>query len=61
MATALQAVGVRGGQKIKFDFELAPYLIPFSLLSWFQKGKDELWAHMGSASSGGAIFRPKWP
>ena len=38
------------------DFELARYLCPFSLLFWFQKHKDQLWTHLGSASSGGAIY-----
>ena len=44
---------IRGGQqKQKLDFELAPYLIPFSLLHWFQKHKDHLCSHLGSASPG---------
>ena len=49
-----------GGQKNKnLDFELAPYLYPFSLLSWFQKHKDQLWAHLGSAYPGVAIYGPE--
>ena len=49
-----------GGQKIKkFDFELAYKLPPFSWSSWFQKHKDLLWTHMGSAASGNHIFDPK--
>ena len=51
---------IRGGQKIKsLDFELAPYLCPFSLLSWFQKHKDQLWTHLGSAYPRVAIYGPE--
>ena len=40
----IKGMKIRGGQKKqKLDFELAPYLIPFSLLHWFQKHKDHLW------------------
>ena len=60
---------IRGGQKIKkFEFELACKLPPFYVLSWFQKYKDQLWTHMGSASSGNLFFdqerlkiQRKWP
>ena len=52
--------GTKGGQKNKsLDFELAPYLCPFSLLSWFQKHKDQLWTHLGSACFGAAIYGPE--
>ena len=32
-------------------------LPPFS---WFQKHKDQLWIHIGSAASANHIFAPKW-
>ena len=41
------------------DFELAPYLCPFSLLSWFQKHKDQPLTPLGSACSGVAIYGPE--
>ena len=41
------------------NFELSPYLCPFSLLSWFQKHKDQLWTHLGSAYPGVAIYGPE--
>ena len=48
---------IRGGQKIKkLEFELAGKLPPFYMLYWFQKHKDQLWTHMGSASSGNLFF-----
>ena len=28
--------------------------------SWFQKHKDQLWIHIGSAASANHIFAPKW-
>ena len=50
----------RGGQKNKsFEFELALYLCPFSLLSWFQELKDQLRTHLGSASFGIDIYGPE--
>ena len=46
-------VGGRGdGKTRKFDFQLAPYLFPFSWPSWFQKHKTHHWEPPGSASSG---------
>ena len=38
-------------KKQKLDFEIAPYLIPFSLLHWSQKHKYHLCSHLGSACS----------
>ena len=41
-----------GGQKHKkSEFCLAEKLPPFSLLSWFQKYKNQLWTPTGSAAS----------
>ena len=37
---------------------LAPYLCPFSLLSWFQKHKGQPWTPLGSACFGVAIYGP---
>ena len=45
--------------EIRVDFELAPYLSPFSLLSWFQKDKDQLWTHLGKAYPRVAIYGPE--
>ena len=46
-------------KKQSLDLELAPYLSPFSLLSWLQKHKDQLWAHRGSAYPRVAIYSPE--
>ena len=43
---------IRGEQKNKkSEFHLAEKLPPFSLLSWFQKYKNQLWTPTGIAAS----------
>ena len=46
--------------KSNLSFELAPYLCPFSLISWFQKHNDQLWTHLGSVYPGMAIYDPEY-
>ena len=54
-------MNILGGQKIKtLEFELAGKLPPLYMLYWFQKHKDQLWTHMGSAASRKMILDSKY-